>query len=264
VKVGLIGLGKQGKPLARNVLAAGHELVVYDTRRETVDELAALGAGAGSSPRDVAARSEVILICVRDDEQLRAAMHGADGVLAELSAGSVVAIHSTVSPELVAQLAPDVEAKGADLLDAPVSGGERGAVARTMTFLVGGGEASFARCRPLFEASGQKITHAGGLGAGIRAKRVHQVILVGNRPAAYEGMRLGLVSGLSKEILQKIVHDGAAQSYVADNWFTRSSGPHAPPVYFKDLQLCVAFAREMGVAIPAAALGQQFIDDIVP
>ncbi|MGH7090637.1 MAG: NAD(P)-dependent oxidoreductase, partial [Stellaceae bacterium] len=156
--------------------------------------------------------------------------------------------------------------KGIELIDVPVSGSEAGAKAKTMAYMAGGSARAFEKCRPLFETSGpaERITHCGQLGSGIRAKLAHQLIICVNLLAASEGMRLGVTSGLAPEILQKVVHDGAAQSRVADGWFSGRMNANAVPVFYKDLQLCLKFARELGLSVPGAALAQQLVDQLVP
>ncbi|HXQ49848.1 MAG TPA: NAD(P)-dependent oxidoreductase [Stellaceae bacterium] len=264
MKVGFIGLGTQGKYLAINLAAAGHDLMVFDLRREPLEELAAAGAKVASSARAVGAHGEVIEICVLDDAQLDAVVTGADGVLAGAAKGAIVAVHSTVEPGTITRLAALAAEKGIELIDVPVSGSELGARAKTMSYMVGGSARAFEVCRPLFATSGPKITHTGGLGSGIRAKLAHQLIIAVNMLAAYEGMRLGVEAGLAPEMLQKVVSEGAAQSRVADRWFTMAMNPNAPKVFYKDLQLCLKFAHELGLSAPGAALAQQLLDRIVP
>jgi 3-hydroxyisobutyrate dehydrogenase-like beta-hydroxyacid dehydrogenase len=264
MRVGFIGLGTQGKYLAVNLAAAGHDLMVYDIRSEPLAELKAAGAKVARSSREVAAHGEVVEICVLNDAQLDDAVAGKDGVLAGAAPGTIVAVHSTVDPATIARLAAAAAAKEVELIDVPVSGSEAGAKAKTMSYMVGGSERAFAKCRPLFETSGPKITHCGPLGSGIRAKLAHQLIICVNLLAAAEGMRLGLKSGLAPDILQKVVHEGAAQSRVADGWFTTRMNVNAKTVFYKDLQLCLKFARDLGLSVPGAALAQQLVDEIVP
>jgi 3-hydroxyisobutyrate dehydrogenase-like beta-hydroxyacid dehydrogenase len=264
MKVGFIGLGTQGKYLAVNLAEAGHDLMVFDLRREPMDVLAQAGAALARSCREVGAHGEVVEICVLDDAQLEAVVLGADGVLAGAARDTIIAVHSTVEPATIARLARICTERGVELIDVPVSGSEAGARAKTMSYMVGGSERAFAKCRPLFETSGPKITHTGGLGTGIRAKLAHQLIIAVNLMAAYEGMRLGDVAGVPRDVLLKVVHEGAAQSRVADRWFGMAMNANAPAVFYKDLQLCLKFAHELGISIPAAALAQQLLDVIVP
>jgi 3-hydroxyisobutyrate dehydrogenase-like beta-hydroxyacid dehydrogenase len=264
VKVGFIGLGTQGKYLAVNLAEAGHDLMVFDLRREPLDALAAVGAKIAHSAKQVGAHAEVVEICVLNDAQLEAVVAGPSGVLAGAAPGTIIAVHSTVEPATIARLAELAAAGDVELIDVPVSGSEGGARNKTMAYMAGGSARAFAKCRPLFETSGPKITHTGPLGSGIRAKLAHQLIICVNILAAYEGMRLGTEAGLTPEILHKVVHDGMAQSSIADRWFSMAMNANARNVFYKDLQLCLKFAHELGLSMPGAALAQQLLDKIVP
>jgi 3-hydroxyisobutyrate dehydrogenase-like beta-hydroxyacid dehydrogenase len=263
MKTGFIGLGQQGKYLAINLVAAGHDLMVYDVRREPLEELARAGAAIADSPRAVAHHAEVIAICILDDAQLEAVMFGPQGVLAAAAPGTVVVIHSTVEPSSIAKIAEAGAALKIEVVDAPVSGGEPGAKGKTMSYMVGGSDAAVERCLPLFRTSGQSITRTGPSGSGIRAKLAHQLIVCINMLAAYEGMRLGRAAGLPSAIIEQVVHEGGAQSRIADRW-SRLSLKSATPVFFKDLQICLKFAHELGLSVPGAALVQQLLEQIVP
>lgn len=264
MKVGFIGLGTQGKYLAINLAVAGHDLLVFDLKKEPLAELERAGARIGESCKAVAAHSEIIEICVLDDEQLKLVVLGPQGVLAGARPGSIVAVHSTVEPSTIIHLAARAAEKQVELIDAPVSGSESGAKNKTMSYMVGGSKTAFEKCSPIFATSGPKITHAGPLGSGIRAKLAHQLIICVNMLAAHEGMRMGIEAGLSPELLEQIIHQGAAQSFVADRWSTLKLAPHANGVFFKDLQLCLKYAHELGISVPGAALAQQLLDTIVP
>jgi len=264
MKVGFIGLGTQGKYLAVNLAQAGHDLMVHDVRREACAELAAQGAKIAGSAAEVGRHGEVVEVCVLDDAQVEAVVAGPDGVLAGAAPGTIIAVHSTVDPATIHKLAEIAAARSVELIDVPVSGSESGARNKTMSYMVGGSAHAFEKCRPLFATSGPKITHTGGLGSGIRAKLAHQLIICVNILAASEGMRLGIASGLAPEILQQVVHEGAAQSRIADRWFTMAMNPNARRVFYKDLQLCLKFAHDLNLSAPGAALAQQLLDVIVP
>jgi 3-hydroxyisobutyrate dehydrogenase-like beta-hydroxyacid dehydrogenase len=264
MKVGFIGLGTQGKYLAINLATSGYDLMVYDVRREPLDELATVGATIGLSAKEVGSHSEVVEICVLNDAQLDSVLLGDEGVLAGAHAGTIIAVHSTVEPGTITRLAEAAKAHDVELIDAPVSGSETGAKNKTMSYMVGGSAAAFEKCRPLFATSGPKLTHTGPLGTGIRAKLAHQLIICVNMLAAYEGMRLGREAGLSAELLEKVVHEGAAQSLVAERWSSLKLAPHANAVFYKDLQLCLKFSHELGLSAPGAALAQQLLNTIVP
>ena len=263
MKVSFIGLGVQGKYLAINLADAGHDLMVYDLRPEPLKELVSHGARVAGSNREAGAHGEIVCVCVLDDEQLRSAVSGAEGVLAGIRPGSIVVSHSTVEPQTIAELAQAAKARDVEFVDAPVSGSEPGAKNKTMAYMVGASPEAFARCRPVFETSGSNIVHAGASGSGIRTKLAHQLMVCVNMLSAYEGMRVGLQAGLSSEVLEKAINAGSAQSRVADRWFKRKLGPHAREVFYKDLRLCLKFAHELNVPVPGAALAQQMLDRIV-
>ena len=263
MKTGFIGLGQQGKYLAINLVAAGHDLMVYDIRREPLEELVRAGATVADSPRAIGRHAEVTAICVLDDAQLEAVVFGPNGVLAAAAPDSVVVIHSTVEPSSIAKIATATAPLSIEVVDAPVSGGETGAKGKTMSYMVGGSDRAVERCLPLFQTSGRAITRTGPSGSGIRAKLAHQLIVCLNILAASEGMRVGRAAGLSSVILEQVVHEGGAQSRIADHW-SQLSLRSATPVFFKDLQICLKFAHELGISVPGAALVQQLLEQIVP
>lgn len=263
MRVGFIGLGTQGKPLATNIASAGFDLTVYDVRAEPMTELATLGAKTAKSPRDVGAACDLILVCVLNDAQTESTLLGPNGVLSTAKPGTLIVIHSTIDPASVSKIAEEARAKQIEVVDAAVSGGANGAKTKTMSYMVGGSEQALAKCRPVLEASGTKITHTGVLGTGIRAKLAHQLIICVNMLAAYEGMNLGLKAGLAPELLQKVISEGAAQSRIADLWFQLKLGSQERQVFYKDLQLCLKYAHDLGLSVPGAALVQQLIPDIM-
>ncbi|HJU28956.1 MAG TPA: NAD(P)-dependent oxidoreductase [Candidatus Binataceae bacterium] len=260
IKVGFIGLGEQGKPIAANLAKDGFDLLVHDLRAEPMNEMVSIGAKAASSPREVGAHAEVLEIVVVDDAQVEAVMCGADGVLAGARPGSIVAIHSTIRPATVHRLAARAAESGVIVIDAPVSGGARGAETRTLAFMVGGAADAVARCRPVFEASGKSIFHLGSLGAGMIAKLAHQVIICLNALAAHEGMLLAEKAGLDMKIMQDVVRAGGASSRIADSWVRHRPSPEAGSLWYKDLALALEYAHEAGVVLPGAALTQQMIE----
>ncbi|OXR47922.1 2-hydroxy-3-oxopropionate reductase [Pusillimonas sp. T2] len=263
MKVGFVGLGIQGKGLAKNLVEAGFDATVYDPRPEPCEELAKMGAKVARSNAELAKDKNVIQICVLDDAQLEAVCLGKDGVFDAASEGTIVAIHSTVRPKTILSLREKAKPKGVIVIDAPVSGGAAGAAGKRMSYMVGADKTHLEICRPVFEASGKNITHTGDVGSGIRAKLAHQLIISVNMLAAYEGMKLGVAAGLSTDILEKVVREGVAQSFVANQWSKLALGPFAPAVFYKDLQLCIELAHELGFGVPGAALAQQMIDIIL-
>lgn len=259
IKVGFIGLGEQGKPLALNIAASGFDLMVHDLRREPVDELVAGGAHAAGSAREVGAHGDIIEVIVVNDAQVESVVLGEDGVLAGARAGGVIAIHSTVRPATVRKIGERAAARGVAVVDAAVSGGARGARKRTMCYMVGGEKAAVERCRPVFETSAGAIVHMGALGTGMAAKLAHQVILCLNILAAHEGMELARRAGLDPAALGEAVHAGAAQSRIADGWARFRPSAQNGALFHKDLALALELAHELSVPLPAAALTQRLI-----
>jgi 3-hydroxyisobutyrate dehydrogenase-like beta-hydroxyacid dehydrogenase len=226
--------------------------------------LAAAGAKIARSNAEIAKHAEIVQVCVLNDVQVEAVVAGPAGLLETAAPGTVIVIHSTIEPKTIEKLVPLVAQRNVDILDAPVSGSERGAKAKTMSYMVGGSAKALEKCRPLFETSGPKIQHVGKLGAGVRAKLAHQIIITVNMLAAYEGMKVGVESGLDPKILEKVIHEGLAQSWIADQWSELKFGPHSREVFYKDLHLGLKLARELGISVPGAGLAQQLLDRIVP
>jgi 2-hydroxy-3-oxopropionate reductase len=263
MRAGFIGLGVQGKHLAINLVKAGHDVVVYDVRGEPLRELAAEGAKIARSNREVGEHAEVVEVCVVDDRQVEEVIAGPDGVLKDAKPGSTVVIHSTVHPATIAKMDELCRKQQVEVVDAPVSGSEAGAKNRTMCYMVGASREAFARCHPLFSTSGNNIFHVGGVGAGIRAKLAHQVMICINMLSAFEGMELGTKAGVSADALEKVVHAGGAQSLVADNWQKFNPGRASAGIFYKDLRIAIEFAHELGISIPGAALTQQMIERVL-
>src|SRR5712691_10142392 len=270
-RVGFIGLGNMGKHMAINIAKAGFDLMVYDLRPEPMRELTALGAKAARSADEIGAHGEIVEVVVVDDRQVEAALLGEGGALSAAKRGSIIVIHSTVHPRTVRKLAEQAAAKGLTLIDAEVSGGERGAIAKSLCYMVGGDKAAFEKCRPIFATSGANIFHLGELGAGAITKLAHNLIVYVNMLAASEGMRLAEKAGVDLKALQEVVHVSAGQSRVADNWLQQrrlkeayTSGPQGlMQLIHKDLRLALELGHDIGLPLPGAALTQQLIDRVL-
>jgi 3-hydroxyisobutyrate dehydrogenase-like beta-hydroxyacid dehydrogenase len=264
MKVGFIGLGVQGKWLAINIAEAGYDVIAYDVLSAPLDEVCARGAKRAASNAEVGAHSDIVCICVMDGQQTKEVLLAPDGVLAGARPGILIAVHGTIEPAIVAQLSSICASRGVELIDAPVSGSEAGAKAKTMSYMVGASADAFEKCRAIFGTSGKNIIHTGKVGSGIRAKLAHQLIICVNLLAAAEGMRLGTEAGLSPEVLERVIGAGGAQSRIAERWFKLNLGPHARKIFYKDLKLCLDLAHELNVTVPGAALAQQLLEKIVP
>ena len=270
-RVGFIGLGNMGKHMAINIAKAGFDLMVYDLRAEPMRELTALGAKAARSADEIGAHGEIVEVVVVDDRQVEAALLGEGGALSAAKRGSIIVIHSTVHPRTVRKLAEQAAAKGVTLIDAEVSGGERGAIAKTLCYMVGGDKAAFERCRPIFATSGANIFHLGALGSGAITKLAHNLIVYVNMLAASEGMRLAEKAGVDLKSMEQVVNAGAGQSRVADHWSqqrklkdTYTSGPRGlMELMHKDLRLALELGHDLGLSLPGAALTQQMLQRVL-
>lgn len=270
-EVGFIGVGRMGKPMAQNVLKAGFALTVYDRRDEPVRELAELGATAARSSKEVARKAELISIAVVDDLQVEEVFSGDHGLLNGCRQGTIIAIHSTIYPETVRNLAKLAETKGVHVVDAPVSGGETGAREKSLCYMVGGEPAILERCRKVFSTSASEIFHMGALGSGAAAKMIVQVVTCINMLAAHEGETLAQQTGLDFAKLQKVLHVSSSQSFVADNWLHRFKLARDPvevrrrrtEIFQKSLAPAIEMARQMDMSVPGAILVQRLLPQIM-
>ncbi len=204
LKVGFIGLGNIGKPMALNLPGEAMEVWVYDLNPQAVAELVAKGALAAGSPAEVAAQADLIGICVRDDADVEAVLCGQDGILSRARPGTVVAIHSTVKPETVQAMAARGAECGVQVIDAPITGGASGAQARTLGYMVGGPVEALEAIRPMLACSAREINHAGGLGMGMALKLCINQITYAQFIAIYEAMRLAKAAGLDPQLLKQV------------------------------------------------------------
>jgi 3-hydroxyisobutyrate dehydrogenase len=203
-RVGFAGLGNIGKPMARNLIDERFDLCVYDVVAEPVQELASLGARVARDPGALARAGEIIGVCVRDDAQVEVLLLGTGGLLASAEAGTVVAVHSTVRPATVRDLAAVGCERGVHVIDAPITGGAPGAAARTLTYMVGGDADLLERCRPVFETSARTIVHTGSLGTGMWMKLCNNLMTYQGFQAAFEATLLAKAGGLSFEVFEEV------------------------------------------------------------
>ncbi len=256
--------------MAVNLAKDGFDLMVYDVREAPVKELAALGAKTAPSPREIGSHAEIVELVVMNDAQVSAVTSGPGGVFETMKSGGIVAIHSTVHPDTVKAVASAGEKRGITVIDAQVSGGDKGAAARTLAYMVGGDAVALERCRPLFATSAGNIFHLGPLGSGAAAKIAHNLIVYVNFLAAAEGMRLAKTLGIDLDAFEALVKVSGGQSRSMDTWQERRRRWDADPrperlpeLYYKDLALALALGHEAGVALPGGALAQQQIDMIL-
>lgn len=217
MQLGFVGMGIMGSPMAQNLLKAGHCVTVYNRTREKTRDAVAAGATVADTPSDLASACDIILICMADTPDVEAVLFGDDGIADGLSSGKVVVDHSTISPEATVEFARRINDLGCDYLDAPVSGGQLGAINATLAIMVGGEESVFGRVKPYLEAMGKNIVYCGTQGNGQRVKAVNQVICALNILACSEGMLFAKQMGLDLETVHQVVSSGAAASWMLSN-----------------------------------------------
>ena len=260
--IGFIGLGIMGRPMARNLLKAGFPLVVHSRSRGPVDELVAAGASAGASAKDVAGRSDVLITMLPNSPDVELVALGRDGIIEGARRGLVYADMSTISPIVSQKVAQALEAKGVRMLDAPVSGGEKGAIDGALSIMVGGEQAVFDSVLPIFQAMGKTITRLGPLGFGGFTKLANQIIVAVNLTALAEALTLAKKAGLDRELTLKALAGGLAGSKCLDqkapNYVAGSYQPGFKiDLHFKDLGLIMESARALEVPLPATAVVQE-------
>jgi len=264
MRVGFIGLGIMGKPMARNLLKAGHDLVVYDVAPQPAAELAGSGAMGGASARDVAARSEVTITMLPDGPEVEAAVLGPLGALEGAAPGSVLVDMSSISPLVAQKVGAACGAKGVSFLDAPVSGGEPKAIDGTLAIMVGGSQETFDKVLPLFQAMGSSATLTGPVGAGNVTKLANQIMVAVNIAGMGEALVLATKAGLDPEVVFNAVKGGLAGSAVlnakAPMVISRNFKPgFRVRLHQKDLRNALLAAEAMKLPLPFTSLAQQVL-----
>ncbi len=263
-RVGFIGLGIMGMPMARNLMDSGYELTVHNRSPEKAEELGKEGAAVAATPKDVAENSDVVITMLPDSPQVREVLAGKDGVLEGISEGALLIDMSTISPVVTEELAEALQGKGASMLDAPVSGGDVGAIEGTLSIMVGGEQADFRRAKPLFEAMGKTITHVGPAGAGQVTKAANQVVVALTIEAVSEALVLGSAGGVSAEKILEVLGGGLASNKVMEvkreKFLSHTFEPgFRSELHHKDLGIALAAGREYGVVLPVTALVDQLL-----
>jgi len=258
-RIGFIGLGTMGKPMARNLMKAGYVLAVHNRSRGAIDELASEGAVPADSPLEVARASDVVITMLPDSPDVEQVVLGPNGLLQGAASGLVVIDMSTISPRVARSVYGASRERGVSFLDAPVSGGETGAKAATLSIMVGGDREALERCGPVLEALGKSIVYMGESGSGQAAKLCNQVICALTILAVSEGLLLGKKAGLDPETLLSAVTGGAAASWMLSNLGPKMTASDWRPGFKvmlqqKDLRLALETARDLGLPLPGTAL----------
>jgi 2-hydroxy-3-oxopropionate reductase len=260
--IGFIGLGIMGRPMARNLLKAGYPLVVHSRSRGPVDEIAKAGAKVGTSPRDVASQSDVVITMLPNSPDVEQVVLGRDGVIEGARPGKVLLDMSTISPLVSQKIGAALAEKSVNMLDAPVSGGEKGAIDGVLSIMVGGDKAMFEKVLPILQAMGKTITHLGPLGAGGFTKLANQIIVAVNLTALGEALTLAKKAGLDRKLTLTALAGGLAGSKCLDqkkpNYLADTYNPGFKiDLHYKDLGLIMESARALGVPLPATAVVQE-------
>jgi len=266
-RVGFVGLGVMGGPMARNLLAAGHDLVAFSRTRASVDDLVsehAEHATAAGSPREVAEQAGVTILMLPDSPQVREVLDGDDGLLAGAREGSLVIDMSTISPVVTREIAAECAERGIGWVDAPVSGGDVGAREATLSIMAGGSDEDFARAKPLFAALGKTIVHVGPVGSGQVVKACNQVVVALTIEAVSEALVLGSKAGVDPATIIEVLSGGLAANKVMEvrgrNFLEHDFTPgFRIDLHHKDLGIALQTAREYGVALPNTAAVDQML-----
>lgn len=262
--LGLIGLGIMGRPMGRNLLKAGFRLVVHDVVAAPVAELVGEGAIPAATPREVAAACDILVTMLPDSPDVEAVYLGEDGALAAARPGWLAIDMSSISPRVARRLAGLAEAAGAEMLDAPVSGGDRGAIAGTLSIMVGGSGAAFERALPILRAMGRTIVHVGPSGSGQVVKVCNQVVVAEVIEAVSEALVLGTKAGVDPARIVEVLQGGLAATKVLEMRGPNMLAGHFEPgfrvrLHLKDLRNALELARETGVVLPAAVEVEQLM-----
>ena len=265
MRIGFIGLGNMGGPMAMNLVRAGHDLTVNDLRRELADPHLAAGANWADSVRAVAEASEIVFTSLPGPPEVEAVALGPEGILESAAAGSVYIDLSSNRPTLIREIHARFAERGIEVLDAPVSGGITGAAAGTLAVMVGGDAERYEELKPVLDSIGDKVSYIGGIGSGMVAKLVHNMTSISSRMAIAEGMTLAAKAGVDPHVMQRVLQDGAfGQGHflnhrLVDTVFAQHWDPpsFALRLSRKDLGLATELARELGVPMAHAALSEQ-------
>jgi 2-hydroxy-3-oxopropionate reductase len=257
-KIGFIGLGIMGKPMSKNLLKAGYELVVCDLVKPPVDELVAAGAKAAANPKEVAKQTGMIITMLPNSPHVRQAVLGKDGVIEGIKLGAIVVDMSSIAPLASREIAARLAEKGVEMLDAPVSGGEPKAIDGTLSVMVGGKKEVFDKCYPILKAMAGSVVLTGEIGAGNVTKLANQVVVALNIAAMSEALVLATKAGVAPELVYQAIRGGLAGSTVLDAKAPLVMDRKFKPgfrinLHIKDLNNALETAGEIGVPLPLTA-----------
>jgi 3-hydroxyisobutyrate dehydrogenase len=266
--VAFLGMGVMGYPMAGHLARAGHHVTVYNRSAAKAQAwVAEYGGRSAATPREAVAGAQIVFACVGNDDDLRSIVLGADGAFAGMAKGALFVDHTTASAEVARELHGTAQSAGLDFVDAPVSGGQAGAVNGLLTVMCGGEPAAFERAKPVGMAFSRAFTLIGAPGAGQLAKMVNQICIAGLVQGLSEGVSFGMAAGLDMKLVLDVIGKGAAQSWQMDNRGKtmvddKFDFGFAVDWMRKDLGLCLDEAKRNGAPLPATALVDQFYGDV--
>ena len=265
MKIGFIGLGIMGRPMALNLLKGGHSVTVWARRAESMQPLLAAGASAATNPTEAAQGNELVISMVADSPDVAAVMRA---VAAAGQPGLVAVDMSTIAPAAARQIGIDLAATGVDFMDAPVSGGEVSAIAGTLSIMAGGSDAAFARAKPAFECMGKNIVHFGASGAGQVTKAANQIVTGMGVLAVAEAFAFAAKNGVDRSKVREALLGGFAYSKILENHGQRMLDRNFKPgfkswMHEKDLNIVMQTAHELGLCLPGSAATAQMFNAMV-
>lgn len=254
-KIGFIGVGIMGKPMAKNLIDAGFKLMVYDIVEKALNEVVEYGAERGTSPRDVAENSDIIITMLPNSPDVRKAVLGENGIIEGVREGQILIDMSSIAPLVSQEVAEELKKKGVETLDAPVSGGQEKAQAGTLAIMVGGRKEVFEECKEILDVMGGSVTLVGGVGAGQTTKLANQIIVAINIAAAAEALTMGKKAGVDPEAIFNAIRGGLAASQCLEDKAPRMfEGRYDPGfrirLHVKDLTNVLETSRELHTAMP--------------
>lgn len=267
-KVGFIGLGIMGRPMALNLRRAGHSVFAHARRAASMEPLVAAGAHACASPAEVARQADIVFTMVADTPDVEQVVLGRDGVIEGIRAGSILVDMSTISPSATRDMAQQLHERGAEMLDAPVSGGEAGAIDGLLSIMVGGSGAAFRRVLTLLEVMGRNIVHVGGNGAGQVCKSCNQIVVSQTMAGVGEAILMAMASGVDPAKVRAALLGGSAYSKILEIHGQRMIDADFEPgfkasLHRKDLRVVLEAAHELGIALPGTALVSQYLNALI-
>ncbi|WP_353572256.1 2-hydroxy-3-oxopropionate reductase [Candidatus Albibeggiatoa sp. nov. BB20] len=267
-KIGFVGLGIMGNPMALNLCNAGYSLAVYARRSEMMQPLTAVGAMGCDSPQAVAEQSDIIFTMVSDTSDVEQVILGENGIIHGAKAGSLVIDMSSIAALATRKIAETLGEKGIEMLDAPVSGGDKGAIAGTLSIMVGGKTAQFERAKPLFDVMGGNVVHIGDNGAGQVAKTCNQVLVSQTIAAVAEALILAKAAGVDPANVRQALLGGFAGSKILEIHGQRMLDHDFEPgfkakLHQKDIKIALQTAHDLGVALPGTALSAQYLNALM-